>query len=60
MSRLVNRILALVRIIPSPDPHAVYGFLEDLHLDGRPVLVTKSPSAQYDIYWPTWLKRPVA
>ncbi|HWI15872.1 MAG TPA: hypothetical protein VNT02_16520, partial [Burkholderiales bacterium] len=47
------------RIDPTDDIHEAYRFLEDVQLDGRPVLVARWPSTRYHIYWPNWVKRPI-
>lgn len=51
-------LLALLRIEPTDDIHEAYRFLEEVRLDGKPVLVAKWPSTRYHIYWPNALKRP--
>ncbi len=56
---LRRRLLGLLRIEPTDDIHEPYRFLEEVSLDGKPVLVAKWPSTRYHIYWPGWLKRPL-
>jgi hypothetical protein len=56
---IARKLLAALRIEPTDDIHEAYRFLEDVQLDGRPVVVAKWPSTRYHIYWPSWVKRPV-
>jgi hypothetical protein len=58
-SPLRTRLLAAMRIEPTEDIHEAYRFLEDVRLEGRPVLVAKWPSTRYHIHWPNWLRRPL-
>lgn len=56
---IARKLLAALRIEPTDDIHEAYRFLEDVQLDGKPVVVAKWPSTRYHIYWPRWVKRPV-